>query len=331
MLRPLVLAARAANVDIGDLLAAHSLEPAQLQDPYGRLPHAFAVSLWEELPRRLGDEAFGLHLAQRLPRGSHDVLDYAMSNAPDLGSCYRIFLRYQRLVHEASAFGLELEEQVARLTHIWVASPALPRHISEYAMAMMLLFGRRLLGEEWAPQEVRFPHPAPADTREHQRLFRAPVHFGAAHSELVFDRRLLERRVPAADPTLSAVLERFMQELYCKLPAEENLLDQVRRCILEGLREEVPDAARVAKRLGLSERSLFRRLRALGTSYQQLVDEVRRDVATRQLREGQLSISEIAFLLAYSEVSAFHRAFRRWTGQSPAEYRLTARGAVGSG
>lgn len=310
-----------AGVVIHDLLDAHGVSPQRLREPDARIPHELVRALWEELPRRLGDDAFGLHCAQELPHDVYDVVDLAMGHAPTLGESYRTFMRYQRLVHDAASFGLEEAGPVVRLVHIWPGSDPLPRHINEFVMAALLVRGRKHLRQEWAPLEVCFQHAAPADTREHQRLFRAPVRFGHPINEMTLDRALLERPIPVFYPELGAVLDRFAQVLLGNLPARGGFLDEVRRGVLLRLSTGPPEADVLARQLGLSKRSFFRRLQELGTSYQQVVDELRRDLTLRYLREGKLSLSEIAFALGYSEVSTFHRAFRRWMGQSPAEYR----------
>jgi AraC-like DNA-binding protein len=327
IVRAMARAAAAAGIDITDVLEAHGTSLDRIQDPDARLPHELALALWQEMPRRTGDDAFGLHLAQQIPRGAYEVLDHAMRHAATLGDGYRAFLRYQRLAHDAAAFGMEVEGPVARLVHVWRGPQVLPRHLNEFVLASLLFRGRMILGEAWDPLEVRFPHPAPANTREHQRLFRAPIHFGRPISELVFERQLLDRALPVADAALTVVLDRYAQLLLGQLPAQESFLDQVRRHVLKSLSAGVPEVESLARQLGMSKRSFFRRLQEQGTSYQRIVDEIRRDLTLHHLCEGRLSLSEIAFLLGYSEVSTFHRAFRRWTGQSPAEYR---RGLAGN-
>jgi AraC-like DNA-binding protein len=319
--RRMVDAAASKGVDVSDFFAAHGLDASRLADPEARFPHAFTIALWEELPRRTGDDAFGLHVAQREPRATHEVIEHVMRHAPTLGECYRRFMRYQRLGHDSGSYLLEVDPPVARLVHAWPGPGALPRHLNEFVVAMLLVLGRRYLHEEWSPIEVSFPHPEPADTRELRRLFRAPLRFGRPASELVFDRALLERPSRSADPSLGAVLDRYAQLLLEQLPAQDGFMDQVRRAVLKSLDAGVPEAEDLARQMGLSRRSFFRRLKEQGTSYHQLTDELRRDLTLRHLRDGRLSLSEIAFVLGYSEVSTFHRAFRRWTGQSPKAYQ----------
>jgi AraC-like DNA-binding protein len=323
MVRLIIGMATEAGVDVSDMLSAHGFDAARLQEPDARVPHDLTIHLWEELPRRAKDDAFGLHLARRLQRGVDDVTDQVMRHAATLGDAYRLFMRYQRLLHDAAPFEMEVGDSSVRLVHAWTrrGRHALPRHLSEFVIAALLVRGRICLKEEWTPLEVRFPHPAPASTREHQKLFRAPIHFEQSLSELIFHRRILDRPSPTADPALSTVLHRYAESLLGQLPEQGDFLDMVRRPILQGLSGGVPAAERVARQLGLSKRSFFRRLQEHATSYQQIVDEIRRDLTLHHLREGRLSLSEIAFLVGYAEVSTFHRAFRRWSGQSPAEYR----------
>lgn len=322
LLRMLVAEAARGGVDVSDLLAAHGVTAAALADDERRMPHDLLLTLWQELPRRLGDAAFGLHLAQQHRPGAFDLIDFAVLNAPDLGGCIRRVLRYQRIAHDAAGLRLELDDRHARVVHLLPApdrADAL-RHVSEWALALVLGYGRRLVGA-LAPVAVHLAHPAPADRSPHEHLFAAPLHFAAARSELVFLRGELARPALAGDPELGRLLVRHADERLARLPGEATLIDRVRQAVAAGLEDGAPEAPTVARALGLSERSFFRRLREQGTSFHALVEQVRRERALQHMRDPRLSLSQIAFLLGYSEVSAFHRAFRRWTGESPSAHR----------
>ncbi|KYF88934.1 hypothetical protein BE18_04130 [Sorangium cellulosum] len=322
LVRMLVGAARAGGVEVTDVLDRFGCTQAALAEIDGRAPHELLITLWQEVPRRLGDDAFGVRLAQRHRAGDFDLMDYALLNAPDLGGCVRRLLRYQRLLHDAAGVRLELGERDASVVHLLPTpdrADAL-RHLSEWGLALILSYGQRLVGA-LSPVEVAFVHAAPADTTAHERCFAAPLRFHAARTELRFDRAELERPAAGGDPELGRLLDRHASEQLTRLPTSATIVDQVRRQITESLQDGPPEASTVARRLGLSQRSFFRRLKEHGTNFQALVEQVRRTLALKHMRDPRLSLTEIAFLLGYSEVSAFHRAFRRWTGESPGAHR----------
>jgi AraC-like DNA-binding protein len=172
--------------------------------------------------------------------------------------------------------------------------------------------------------EVHFAHPEPASITEHLRVFGAPVLFGCPMTAFVIDRELLERQVPAADPRLYGILKRYLDRVLEEMPPEDDLIAAARRSIGELMRDGDPTLARVAKSLAMSPRTLERRLNERGLRFKALVADTRRRFAINYLRDPGHTLTEIAFLLGYSEVSAFNRAFKRWTGQSPMVYRRQA-------
>jgi AraC-like DNA-binding protein len=179
----------------------------------------------------------------------------------------------------------------------------------------------------WIPIEVRFPHSAPENTSEHYRLFGCSVKFGRDRGELLFSRDLLEMPFLSADVNLQAILEAQVVAMLQKLPKSDAVTDAVRRYLAGELCNGEPTLEQIAPRLHMSARTLHRRLEDEGTSFRQILTEVRRELATRHLSERRLAIGEIAFLLGFSEPSAFHRAFKRWTGYAPLTYRELARAA----
>ena len=180
---------------------------------------------------------------------------------------------------------------------------------------------RIIAGSHWAPREVQFAHEAPARTSEHLRVFVAPVLFGCASNALVMDREFVERQVPAADPRLYRILKQQAERVLREMPRESDLLAAVRRAIAESMREGDLKLARVIKKISMSPRTLERRLKEDGVVFKKLVDDTRRRFALNYLTDRKRTLTEIAFLLGYSEVSAFNRAFKRWTGSTPLDHR----------
>jgi AraC-like DNA-binding protein len=196
-----------------------------------------------------------------------------------------------------------------------------PRHTAEFLLAVWVRAGRLATGTDWAPLEVRFAHSAPNDVDDHARFFRAPVHFDCGENALVLPAALLDMPCVRADGALLAVLDRYAADRLGRLPQTTTLAERVRAALIEQLVGTEPGAVRMAAQLKMSVRTLNRGLAAEGTSYTALLDQLRHELATRHLADDRVSIAEVAFLLGFSELSSFYRAFRRWTGRTPVEFR----------
>jgi AraC-like DNA-binding protein len=321
--------AEAYGVSLDDVLERHGVDHRVLADPDAVVPGQLDMDLFDELAARAREPALGIRLAMLPTPLNFDLVDYVGRNSPDLGSACRNMIRYQRLLFDSVAMELHVEGQVARVVHNGSPGMRFSRHATEYALGTLVVRARAFSGIDWNPLSVSLRDPPPADDSPYRKLFRAEVSFGQPRAEVVVDRAVLSYPNVAADPSLYAILERCARERVAKLESCSGLLDEVRLEMSRLLRGEVPLAAQVARRLGMSARNLHRRLRDEGRTYQQLVDEVRMAMADAYLADRRINAVDVGFLLGFSDASAFYRAFRRWTGKTPAEYRLTA-GAPGA-
>jgi AraC-like DNA-binding protein len=320
-IRPLVSGLRGAGYDAPRILAAVGVDEATFSDPDARVPTSVAMSILSVGVEVTGDSNLGLHIARHADLGSFDVHFYAMASSPTLGTAFERLCRYQRLIHETSRVELEVHGERAVLRHELAAGKAAPRQTAEFLVAAWLRAGRIVTATDWVPQQVHFAHPAPPDQSEHFRVFGCDVHFAMGENALIFPASLLETPCVRADPALVAVLDRYASDRIDLAPASARIADRVEAVVREELRGGEPTAARLAGRLKMSVRSLNRLLAAEGTSYRELLDGIRRDLACRHLATRELSIGEVSFLLGFAELSSFHRAFKRWTGRTPAEFR----------
>jgi AraC-like DNA-binding protein len=319
--RPVVERLRRLGLDVEAGVAGAGGDPTALADAEARIPHLAALALWDGAARQSGDDAFGIHVAEDIRSGAFDVLDYAIRASATLGRGLDCLVRYHRLLHDAAVVLLRVEGDAAWLEHgLPPEAPPLPRHVAEYIVAGWLVVARQATGIDLAPVEVSFRHPSPPDLTEHHRLFRAPVRFARGRNGLKLPRTLLDAPHVRSDAGLHAVLEQYVRELLGRLPATTGLGQRVRHVIAADLSAGV-DADAVARKLHMSRRTLHRGLVGEGTTFKKVVDELRRELATRYLTERDMAIAEIAFLLGFSEASAFHRAFKRWCGSTPADYR----------
>ncbi|HLA32822.1 MAG TPA: AraC family transcriptional regulator [Pseudomonas sp.] len=273
-----------------------------------------------------GDDCLGLHLGEAVRPGYYGVLGYLIMSCATLADALHRQARYATLVGNLGRVDLAdeppregLEPQVA---HSW--QPLLAqqqRQLSEETLAAWVTFGHWISGLDVPPSEVRFQHAAPADTREHQRIFRCPVLFDQADNALVFPKRLLSTPLGQADAQVRLMLDAYADRLLGEIQQGQSVLDRARLELARQLPEAGADLGLIAARLALSPRTLQRRLREAGLSFNQLVDETRQQLVLHYLRDPALELAEIAFLVGFSEPGSLARAFRRWTGQSPGEYR----------
>jgi len=307
------------------VLATFGVERAALDDVDARLPASVDVALWAEAPRLSGDDCFGLHAAERVRPGAFDVLGYTLRLSPTVGGAFQRLVRYHRLLHDQSEMRLRVHGREARLS-FQLFPEGTPRQQAEFSLAVFLLFVRQATGEDVIPRVAEFSHVEPADVSEHRRIFRAPLRFRRPRPVLVLPRPALDLPLLQADLGLLALLEKQVGALMMRLPPGEGLLDRVRRVVAEQLCGGDPTVERVAREMGTSPRTLHRRMQEAGTSFRMVVDGLRQDLARRYLGDQHLAIAEAAYLLGFSEASAFHRSFKRWTGQTPSEYRRTLAG-----
>jgi AraC-like DNA-binding protein len=324
--RLIVDTAAERGVAPASLLAHAGLAVGALDHPAERLSRAVFDRLLEQAVHLSGDIDFGLHAAERTDDGHRlpDPLHYALNACPTIGDQFSIVARYARLLHADAELTFTADAGGAHMTLSLPGSRAVARrHLAERWLGAIVLLARRRADAAFAPREVWFAHPPTPDTSAHERIFRAPVRFEQAVDALVVDRDALDVRVADGDAGLQRVLDAYLGTILPEArPAE--LSELVRRRLREPSDGRLPAIASVAAALAMSPRTLQRRLAHDRTTYQDLVSEVREDLAREYLTESRLSISEIAFVLGFSDVSSFHRAFKRWTHQTPRAYRQRA-------
>lgn len=317
-----VTAARAVGIDPHPTLRRLGIDPERLEDLETRIPVESEEALWDEMARLSGDPFFGLHAQQHLPAGHGDVLDYAVRSSPTLADAFDVLVRYNRLLHDTAEFELHVGAERARLVQRFRSDPVgTTRQVADYSLGALVTVCRQLVGADWRPLEIRFRHARPERPEEYRRFFGRMPQFDCDANEIVFSRSLLGRALATADPYLHRVMRRHAAALLAERPRPEGIADEVRAALAPHLRGGAPCVRKIAATVGMNARTLQRRLRQEGTSYQYLLEEMRRALALRMLDERRRSVARIAADVGFSEPSAFHRAFKRWTGVSPDAWR----------
>lgn len=318
----------ARGADAGPIRCLPGIRGADLDDPDTRVPDAAAREAWRLAGEITGDAAIGLHMAQAIPAGALDLLEYAFRSSPNLGSAFEQLARYGRVISDRAAFRLTRDGGSLHVTIGGEGAEAVRSQRAAFSLAFVVRLCREATGLSVSPREVRFAGPRPDSLFEHRTFFRAALGFEESANGLVYSSADTRLPLRGADPGLAAVVRRRLERMLAQRPPEGgSAAGDARRVILELLPLGEPTAAAVARELGLSVRTLGRRLRAEGAWFRGILDAVRGERATALLRDPSIGIGEIAFLLGYSEPTAFHRSFKRWTGQTPLAFRRAARAA----
>jgi AraC-like DNA-binding protein len=305
----------------GELCQTVGLDARLLDDLEARVPLEMATALYDESARRTGDGGFGLHVAERSDYFAFDALGFAISTKQNLREAFE-HLAAAITALQGTRMELDVVADTAHLTFELPEEPTRPcRHRTEAYMARVVRMIELATGARPKASRVAFRHAEPDEVSEHERIFRAPLAFGAPRNELVIEQRVLDVPLVRADPRLSEVLDRHVRDLVQRMPAEQTLADQVRRYVRDAFPHGDFGLESIGRRMGLAPRTLQRQLSAEGTSYRQVLEQARQELALRYLAETRTPIKEVAVLLGYSELQAFYRAFERWTGLPPAAYR----------
>lgn len=298
------------------------LTKAEVDDPETRVPVQRVADLFNGMVEALGNRDLGL-IAARFVESEHmGIAEFLARSRPTMREAFASGDKYTRLLGDGAQHDVAIDGKLAR----WriQLDPALKVHEAayEFFVAIGVLGARRMTGvHDLAPIEVHFMHPQPASIKRHTKLFACPIRFGMPVTQVLMTAKFLERRPKGAEPELGRLLERQANQMLTQLPAPGDLIAQLRSLLSAESRLRDASAERISRQLGMNVRTLARKLRERNTSYRELLDHARKQVACRELRESACPISELAYRLGFSSTQGFHRAFRRWTGTSAARWR----------
>ena len=312
----------AAGLDAGRLFSLAGIEADAMRDPQRRFASDQLSHLWNVITRESGDDAIALAASDRPRPAMLDLLTYTMMTAPTLEAALQRFIRYIRVISDATSFTLEPDPGRGAWLRMSVAAGdvTVPRQRCEFILVTVLNIVRWISDRPITPLAIELAYEEPGSTLAHARAFGGPLQFKAAANGLLIRAADLASALPAANSTLSALHERCAIDFLDRMD-EANLTSRVRELIIRALPDGDPPRSAAAAALCISERTLQRRLQDEGTSYQDLVDETRRALARGYLAREQMALAQIAFMLGFADQSAFCRAFQRWFKVSPSQYR----------
>ena len=300
-------------------LACLGIERSALSDPDMRVDYRSVERLWQSAIDTTGDPSLPLRAARRVQAGEFGILTYIAAASRDSRSAFETLRDLLPLMTTLMEIDLDASNERPIVRYHWNPGSEISVPTREFAVGTTVQASRAVGSHSWGPEEAWFAYPPPDHADDYERILELPVRFDASHDAVVFSASMLDDPNPASDPALVQALERHAQELLAKLPLGDDLQSRVRHKIAS-LLPSGASAEAVAEMLRMSARSLRRRLEAENTSYRHILDEVRCELARLYLAQEQRGVEEVAFALGFSDGSAFHKAFRRWTGESPSDF-----------
>jgi AraC-like DNA-binding protein len=309
--------------DVEELLASVGLGGLDLADPDGRVPCTAYGDVLGAAQRKRFTPNLALRLAQHVPIGAFPLLDYLVLTSDTVGAGVRQLGRCFRLVSSPIVFDIREDALPIEVRLTLCEMP----FMVEYTASLIVLHLRKETEGGFAAVSASFAH-RPDDAAEFERVFGCAIRGGAPWSGLSVAPDVWRLPLRRSDPVLRAILERQAEEVLARMPVRDGMAAEVGRVLAARVNGGDTRIAEVARQLATSPRTLQRRLAAAGVSYQELLDAARREVAGQHVSGSRMSISEVAYLLGYSEPAPFHRAFKRWYGVTPQAFRKARQGAA---
>jgi AraC-like DNA-binding protein len=309
------------KVDIDEFLCSLGVDPASVKTPDTRMPLETYLLIQEGAAEFTHDPYFGLHMGEFVEAGSWSILGYLMMNCKTLGEAFEKSGRYSRIIGnliEASAHFRFNKVKIVFSTP--PHAPKMSRHCFEAVFSGSVRMMRNLSGVKLNPVEIRFIYPAPESTSEYERIFCCPVFFGQKENSFTIDASVGNIPILQANPVLLAQFENYAQEFMAEIDRKDQNTRKVTELILSHMDDEKLSINSIAKEMSLSVRTLQSRLEEEGRVFSVLLQEIREALAKKYLRENY-TVEEITYLLGFSEPSVFRKAFKKWSGLTPREYR----------
>lgn len=323
---PFTRAMEAHHIDAQQAFQACGINPETLRNQESRLATDKFAALLDYCNAKLNGHAFAIEVAKHIHPGMFHALGYAMMSSDTLHEALARIVRYKRVVSNTCTLEVkEDEQQLHFLMHIHSyddsGRPVVNDGLVEIFLATIMEFCRELISQDVTPFLVNLKRPQPDyDVSYLTEYFRSAVHFDSSVNELVLDKRIANAALLTSNPLISTTHEKILDDLLARIN-KDDLIYRIKNKIYDDLSMGAPSQLEIAEHLGMSLRNLQRRLSERDISYKEILETTKRKLALDYIRQPHLSFSEIGYLVGFSSVGNFNRAFKRWTGQSPGAYR----------
>jgi len=320
-LESLFEASHEKGMDKEQLLNEASSSPISFDTNLDCISGSDYVYLLKLATEKLPDPDFGLHVGEAIKPRHYGVLGYACMSSKGVEDLIRRVDRYQCLVSNICSVSTTKNNDGIVQVFSFGTCPLPPRQLAEENIAGALTFAKWISGCNTPPLYIHFQHPEPKNTGEHQRIFNCPIFFNQDRTEIQLPKEYILEDLPQADPSFAKKMDRYAEEQILKLPQSDSIIDQASVKLADLLQSGIPSIEKLADAMDINIRTLQRQLKAEGLGYKALLETTRGQLASIYMQQESLSLTDIAFLLGFSEQSSFQRAFKRWTGDTPGKYR----------
>jgi AraC-like DNA-binding protein len=305
-----------------DLRSRIPFDWRRLEDPEARVEFEQFERVLAAAVAVTGDDALGLHVAELMPEGAVDLLGHLAAHAPTMREAVAIASQFVSLAMDGLLLAVRDEEDTFVVRYAFPRStPLADRLLAELLMGGAVRLARSFTGPSATPRLACFEHERPSHHREYTRIFGDNQRFGQSVTSIAFDREIADRPQMHQHRELYDLLRAEAQRRLERMTTGVPPATRLRQYLLAAPLSRIPEISAAARDLGMSERSLRRRLTDDGTSYRDVVRSALEASAGRMLRDSTHTIKDTAAALGFADAAAFHRAFKRWTGMTPGEYR----------
>ena len=309
------------KVDIDTFLRSLKIDPESVKSPDAYIPLETYLLIQDEAAEYIRDSYLGLHMGEFVEAGSWSILGYMMMNCKTLGEAFEKSARYSRVIGNLIEGNAHLKLNKIKITlDVPPHAPQMSRHCYEAVISGSVGMMRTLTGVDINPLEVTFAYPEPASRSEYERVFRCPVLFEQKDNSFTIDLNIIFLPVKYANPDMLQYFENYAQEFLAGIEHQNEYARTVTKIILSKLDDEALSIKKVAKEMSVSVRTLQNRLKDEGVVFSELLTDTRKKLAQKYLTEDY-SVEQITYLLGFSEPSVFRKAFKKWSGVTPREFR----------
>lgn len=304
------------------LLTSVDIDPLQLDNTDNRIPFENQQKFWMLAYEAAGTDDFPILFAQQSQFATFNMAGHIATNVKTMGDSWDATEKYQELAGQGGKASIHRTDTTVIMSYL----PFAPNNPSSDVRSCSILsaiinIGRWMIGPIYTPLKVEFSIAPPADISLYQKFFKCPLLFNQTVNRITFDREIENIRIPYANLEVLKMMREKADKIIVELNADDSFSRQVSLLITSTLMHEEPDKTVIAAQLNISPRTLQRKLAKEDTSYQQLLDQIRYQLAQNYLQDTQLTVTDIAYMLGFTEPSAFYRAFKKWHGMTPGQYR----------
>lgn len=319
-IRTIIQACEDLGVDVNNLLTTTGINKKLLNDPDGEITFEKMVMFWKEAYDLSEEPYLAMKAAKIAEIGTYRCLDYISLNSSTLGQAMENFCNYMALVNTWVHWEIIYQEDRV-LTRMISLVDSLPPPFVEFVFAVLTKRARYLVNESWAPMAINLPFASTSNPQVYNDYFQSEVHFNTPYAEFIMSKKCWDYELSNADNQLLEILDEHARLLIAERSIPDDFVGKVKKEIIRNLHNCQSLRDTIADFFGMSSRTMQRKLNAYNVNFADLLDEIRFVLAKEKLQDNELSLSEISFLLGFSEQSSFTRAFKRWNSNTPLQYR----------